>query len=280
MLGMSDLLAAGRPAQRGAAAERGSSLASAFGVVEHIRPAGAAAAGSPTAAPGPGAAAWPATAQRSSSHRSVHNFGTFSVSGASAVSGASPGSGTSSVGRAWRPAASSATAERLRRATSGAATQRRRAAAETDLLAYLPAPPPVSVRSPSAATTAAPPIPASARSGASSRLVPGPDGTLRRSLVDVTADLLRAPADAPELHEGGQPMALHDQLEQSHLRVVQPGETGPVSTDNATQPATDSTILDDPRRLEELVDKVVERIETRVIDELERRGRRHDWGVF
>ena len=33
-------------------------------------------------------------------------------------------------------------------------------------------------------------------------------------------------------------------------------------------------------RLEALVDRVVERIEQRVIDELERRGRRHSRGVF
>lgn len=32
--------------------------------------------------------------------------------------------------------------------------------------------------------------------------------------------------------------------------------------------------------LERIVDKVVERIEQRVIDELERRGRRHTPGVF
>jgi hypothetical protein len=33
-------------------------------------------------------------------------------------------------------------------------------------------------------------------------------------------------------------------------------------------------------RLEALVDRVVERIEQRVVDELERRGRRHSRGVF
>jgi hypothetical protein len=32
--------------------------------------------------------------------------------------------------------------------------------------------------------------------------------------------------------------------------------------------------------MEALVDAVVERIEARVVDELERRGRRQDWGVF
>jgi hypothetical protein len=33
-------------------------------------------------------------------------------------------------------------------------------------------------------------------------------------------------------------------------------------------------------RLDALVDRVVERIESRVVDELERRGRRHSRGVF
>jgi hypothetical protein len=39
-------------------------------------------------------------------------------------------------------------------------------------------------------------------------------------------------------------------------------------------------VLDDPRRLQELVDTVVERIEAKVVDELERRGRRHTPGAF
>ena len=33
-------------------------------------------------------------------------------------------------------------------------------------------------------------------------------------------------------------------------------------------------------RLDALVDRVIERIEERVVDELERRGRRHNRGVF
>jgi hypothetical protein len=39
-------------------------------------------------------------------------------------------------------------------------------------------------------------------------------------------------------------------------------------------------LLDDPRQLHELVDVIVDRIERRVIDELERRGRRHNLGAF
>jgi hypothetical protein len=48
----------------------------------------------------------------------------------------------------------------------------------------------------------------------------------------------------------------------------------------ANRPTQDRSLLDDPRALQELTDKVVDRIEARVIDELERRGRRHTLGGF
>jgi hypothetical protein len=52
--------------------------------------------------------------------------------------------------------------------------------------------------------------------------------------------------------------------------------TTPEATPAPSSPAApEESILDNPRRLDELVDKVVDRIERRVIDELERRGRRH-----
>jgi hypothetical protein len=119
-------------------------------------------------------------------------------------------------------------------------------------------------------------VPTSARPGAPA-LARGPDGTLRRSLVDTTADLFRAedaaafPSD--ELQEGQQ-MAQNDP---ARLRVVRSGETG--FTAEAAAPK-EVSVLDDPRRLQELVDTVVERIEAKVIDELERRGRRHTPGAF
>ena len=40
------------------------------------------------------------------------------------------------------------------------------------------------------------------------------------------------------------------------------------------------SLLDDPRRMSRFVDEVVKRIEKRVVDELERRGRRFTPGVF
>jgi hypothetical protein len=66
----------------------------------------------------------------------------------------------------------------------------------------------------------------------------------------------------------GEPMGAH-QMSVSPIR--------PQPADRATP---EQSLLDDPRALDELTDKVVDRIEARVIDELERRGRRHNTGVF
>jgi len=46
------------------------------------------------------------------------------------------------------------------------------------------------------------------------------------------------------------------------------------------QPDAASALLSDPRRLQQLVDVIVDRIERRVVDELERRGRRQRFGAF
>lgn len=62
----------------------------------------------------------------------------------------------------------------------------------------------------------------------------------------------------------------------SSLRVV---PDNPLSTATDGGPAV-FEFLEDPKNLDQLVDKVVGRIERRVIDELERRGRRHRPGVF
>jgi hypothetical protein len=103
-------------------------------------------------------------------------------------------------------------------------------------------------------------------------LVRGPDGTLRRSLVETTAELFREQSSIvhPDPSSGGEMAQQRPQL--SVVRGEQPASRGP--------DRTESSILDDPRRLDELVDKVVEKIERRVVDELERRGRRYTPGVF
>lgn len=66
-------------------------------------------------------------------------------------------------------------------------------------------------------------------------------------------------------------------IEQSTLHVVPAGtprHDEPAATDVA------AALLSDPRQLHELVDAVVDRIERRVVDELERRGRRQNFGAF
>lgn len=58
-----------------------------------------------------------------------------------------------------------------------------------------------------------------------------------------------------------------------------PASTAPSSPD-ASYETSQSGVALSSTQLEELVDEVVDRIEQRVIDELERRGRRADPGVF
>ena len=113
-------------------------------------------------------------------------------------------------------------------------------------------------------------MPAAARG-----LVPSHDGTLRRSLVDVTRGLLGggSPGDASGA-VGGAPSdgrsggtterdEGNGMPENHHLRVVRPEESLPAA------PPPAASLLDDPVAMEELVDEVVQRIEARVINELE-----------
>ncbi|WAX57733.1 hypothetical protein M6B22_02935 [Jatrophihabitans cynanchi] len=266
---MGDLLASGRGAVHGAAPEQLRALASAFGPGEQIRPAGAAAPRGAVpaglASPGPARSDVPLSAGPGA-------FAASALAGPDRRAGTRPERGRQHTGRTAPPGG------RERSGTGHGAAARASAAASASLPAptYLPAPPPVSVSRSPAARAGSPPVPASARPGAPA-LARGPDGTLRRSLVDTTADLFRAedaaafPSD--ELQEGQQ-MAQNDP---ARLRVVRSGETG--FTAEAAAPK-EVSVLDDPRRLQELVDTVVERIEAKVIDELERRGRRHTPGAF
>jgi hypothetical protein len=60
----------------------------------------------------------------------------------------------------------------------------------------------------------------------------------------------------------------------SEMGLSDVGADGMNSADSVRPPAIPN------HQMERLVDKVVEKIEQRVIDELERRGRRHNPGVF
>ena len=65
--------------------------------------------------------------------------------------------------------------------------------------------------------------------------------------------------------------------EQSTLHVV---PTHGRSGGESEPPDVATALLANPSRLHELVDAVVDRIERRVVDELERRGRRQNFGAF
>ena len=138
----------------------------------------------------------------------------------------------------------------------------------------VPAPPRVSisVSAPKGRHAAAAPA-----TPTSTRLVPGPDGQLRASLVDSTAALFaakfgshHAATSLPATVEPAIPTVVMGAHRMQSNVTPLPGNS----------PTTDRSLLDDPRSLQELTDKVVDRIEARVIDELERRGRRHNPGGF
>jgi hypothetical protein len=104
---------------------------------------------------------------------------------------------------------------------------------------------------------------------------------IRRSLVDSTADLFTAEelqslnaADLPN-EQRGQSMAQN--LPAGMSIVKRSGDGSQLQHDDRSP---EPSVLNDPRALEVLVDKVVERLERRVVDELERRGRRYNPGAF
>jgi hypothetical protein len=100
---------------------------------------------------------------------------------------------------------------------------------------------------------------------------------VQRSLVDTTAHLFDADAAATRIADdlsGGVAMS---PFEPTTLNVVsRRGE----ARSESNQPDAASALLSDPRRLQQLVDVIVDRIERRVVDELERRGRRQRFGAF
>jgi hypothetical protein len=141
---------------------------------------------------------------------------------------------------------------------------------------YLPAPPPVSVRP----ASAGPPLPEVARPTAgrqpSIERMPAPSAQAdRESVVRATAALFASIAPSePAIAR------FHDGTGGQHVSVFD-GYASPEFGEDGTrfaEPVAPASISND--ELERLVDKVVDKIEQRVIDELERRGRRHNPGVF
>jgi hypothetical protein len=255
-IAMPDLLAVYRSPARGAQPTRAGTLATGFGASELIRPAGSAAAD----------VAMPPSA------------GVESTSGAGGVrslarSGAARGTDSSVHGTDLAP--DRAGAADVRRAVGPA--DRRTGTAR----AYLPAPPPVSIRrTPLGAAQSGPPVPASARALASTASATAMGGAVRRSLVDSTAHLFSGDdAESAAMQQNGDQQR-GTQMTQSlpaGMSIVRPGEA---AVAERTERPAEPSILQDPGKLEELVDKVVDRIERRVVDELERRGHRHTPGAF
>ena len=148
-------------------------------------------------------------------------------------------------------------------------TSRPRANADAALLPYLPAPPRIPPTQSSGQTrsgrgNSSGDRRAGREAGRSSlfgRLVPAPGGGLRRSLLDLTAGLFDRDRSAAAESKGA---------------AVSPE----VNVVPADPPSAEPSMFTDQVMFLELVDRVVERIESRVVDELERRGRRYNPGAF
>jgi hypothetical protein len=139
---------------------------------------------------------------------------------------------------------------------------------------YLPSPPPISIRR-SPATTHGPAVP---RSGSGAAGV-------RRSLVESTAALFAADdavaATVRRLQDGDQKAGDMPQNLPSGMEIVHPNEQKPSNVSELpVRPPDEGSAGASLPPIDELVDMVVERIEERVIDELERRGRRYVAGAF
>jgi hypothetical protein len=121
-------------------------------------------------------------------------------------------------------------------------------------------------------------VPASARTAGDGSQIGGPG-----SLLDSTAHLFGDTAASEGvvrrlLDQGGSSMSAHAQQSWSSggsgasvRRFLDPHAPTPVGVNEETPEGPN---------LEAIVDAVVERVEQRVIDELERRGRRQGWAAF
>jgi hypothetical protein len=133
-----------------------------------------------------------------------------------------------------------------------------------------------------------PPVPEVARGTSSTQRAAVPatagEALVRRSLLDATAGLFRSTEPEPpvirRLDDGSGGVPMSDELP-TRMSLVGPG-FAPFgdSGEQADSRFDDVGAPHEERRLDEIVDRVVARIEQRVVDELERRGRRHTPGAF
>ncbi|MCW2527154.1 MAG: hypothetical protein JWM76_2014, partial [Pseudonocardiales bacterium] len=204
-------------------------------------------------------------------------------------------------------------------ALTASANPARGSAAQNGTSAFVIAPPPVSIHGGRRPGGAAPPVPEVARKPAGAAQSPGSGSgsgsatpTDTRSLIESTAQLFRTTAghsgsgpgsrpgtepspptaDSPYGSSSGSPYNFEGtHMPQDIQRLPSglskyPGEQvirrfsgGPDGgADVGLTPAPSTRIS--PRDMEDLVDEVVQRIEQRVVDELERRGRRQRSGGF
>jgi hypothetical protein len=144
---------------------------------------------------------------------------------------------------------------------------------------YLPAPPPISLRAPSVG----PPVPDVARRAQAAPNAPVVPGQVAgpASLTQATAELfrsMRVNRSTDSLFDngtGGRTVSVPNGYDDSPFDRGDGVVNFPRPDPEPVQPPAVPN-----EQLERLVDTVVERIEQRVIDELERRGRRHNPGVF
>jgi hypothetical protein len=224
---MPDLMPLRRASVRGKQAGRAGSLATGFGAVEVIVPAGAS-----------GGAGRPPTASEQ------------------LFAGRNPQhpQNLSSLRQTARPESPLAAGDTVQH-TPAAST-------------YLPAPPPVGIRRSPAGSTGVSRSSAARARGTIQRTAT----STRATMISRLAEMEAASAVAPPV-----PAVGLAQAEQggSYMTDVQP-----IRVTNTGPPVTPESLLNDRRWFDQLVERIVDRIERHVVDELERRGRRHGSGAF
>jgi hypothetical protein len=260
-----------RRAQRGAAPRRGTALASGFADVEVIVPAGSAQLPAPIReAPQPGS--W-----RQVSRSPVR--GTPAAGSPGRVDSFTPAPG-------WTrfvdgPAVPGPRPSGVRSGAAGRARSVERPEAgagrsgeppQATLATYLPAPPPISIR-----RKVAPPATVAPRSAPAAVAAVG-STFAHDSLVQRTRRLFEDAAALDLTHRTNTPMTGPEGRRMSDdASPTFRSSRAAVTSEPALTP---DALLEDRRWFDDLVDKVVDRIEGHVVDELERRGRRHGQGAF
>jgi hypothetical protein len=113
----------------------------------------------------------------------------------------------------------------------------------------------------------------------------GTDVVRRSALVETARGLLASstethPAVIGRSFSGGQPMTHESLASYGNPSIARYFDGSAAGASSSAGLLGDTAAGDVSVDLDDLADRVVERIEQRVIDELERRGRRHSSGAF